>query len=108
HLLLADAGHYSVEEEHLAQAITDSAADPGPRAQALAKRAMLLGVGRVERISEAEDIAGEALAAARSAGPGAERRARGGAGRGAGGGAGRRAAGAGRAGLGAGAARPHD
>ena len=74
HLLLSEAGLYSVEEEHLAQAITDSAADPGLRAQALARRALLLAIDRVERIAEAGEMAGEALAAARSAGPDAERR----------------------------------
>jgi DNA-binding NarL/FixJ family response regulator len=75
HLLLGAGAHSSVEEEHLAQAITDSAADPGLRAQALARRAVLLVVNRVQRIAEAEQIAGQALAAARSAGPDAERRA---------------------------------
>jgi hypothetical protein len=75
HLLLAEGAHSSVHEEHLAQAIADSAADPGLRAQALAGRAALQAVDRVERIAEAEQVAGEALAAARSAGPGAERRA---------------------------------
>ena len=62
-------------EEHLARAIADSAADPGLRAQALAKRAVLLVVNRVQRIAEAEQMADQALAAARSAGPDAERRA---------------------------------
>ena len=75
HLLLSEVGLYSVEEEHLAQAITDSAADPGLHAQALARRALLLAIDRVERIAEAGEMAGEALAAARSAGPDAERRA---------------------------------
>jgi hypothetical protein len=75
HLLLGEGADFLAEEEHLAQAITDSAADPGLHAQALARRAALQVVNRVERIAEAEDMAGEALAAARSAGPGAERRA---------------------------------
>jgi DNA-binding NarL/FixJ family response regulator len=76
HLLLGEgAPQVSVEEEHLAQAIADSAADPGLRAQALARRAVLLTVHRVRRIAEAEQIAGQALQAARSAGPDAERRA---------------------------------
>jgi DNA-binding CsgD family transcriptional regulator len=75
HLLLGEGADFLAEEEHLAQAIADSAADPEPRAQALARRAALQAVNRVERIAEAEDIAGEALTAARSAGPGAERRA---------------------------------
>jgi hypothetical protein len=38
HLLLSEVGLYSVEEEHLARAITDSAADPGLHAQALSVR----------------------------------------------------------------------
>jgi DNA-binding NarL/FixJ family response regulator len=75
YLLLAEGAEASVEEEHLAQAVADSAADPGLRAQALARRAILLGVGRVRRIAEAEQIAGQALATASSAGPDAERRA---------------------------------
>ena len=76
HLLLGEgAPQVLVEEEHLAQAIADSAADPGLRGQALARRAMLLMVHRVRRIAEAEQIAGQALAAAGSAGPDAERRA---------------------------------
>jgi DNA-binding CsgD family transcriptional regulator len=62
-------------EEHLARAIADSAADPGLRGQALARRAMLQVTVRARRIAEAEQMAGQALAAARSAGPDAERRA---------------------------------
>jgi DNA-binding NarL/FixJ family response regulator len=75
HLLLSEGADFLAEQEHLTQAIADSAADPGLRAQALARRALLQAIDRVERIAEAEDIAGEALAVARSAGPGAERRA---------------------------------
>jgi hypothetical protein len=62
-------------EEHLARAIADSAADPGLRAQALARRAMLQVTVRARRIADAEQMAGQALAAARSAGPDAERKA---------------------------------
>src|SRR5262249_5827504 len=75
HLLLGELAELPVEEEHLALAIADSAADPGLRAQALAKRAELLVVSRVRRIVEAEELACESLAAARSTGPEAERRA---------------------------------
>jgi DNA-binding NarL/FixJ family response regulator len=75
HLLLAEGAEFSVEEEHLATAIAESAADPGVRARALARRAMLLTVSLVERIVEAERLAGEALVLARPAGPAAERRA---------------------------------
>jgi DNA-binding CsgD family transcriptional regulator len=76
HLLLGEGAHSTAgEEEHLARAVADSAADPGLRAQALARRAFLLVTCRVERIAEAEQIAGQALAAAGSAGPDAHRRA---------------------------------
>jgi DNA-binding CsgD family transcriptional regulator len=75
HLLLAQGTQTSAEEEHLARAITDSAADPGLRGQALARRALLQVTNRVERIAEAEQIAAQALAAASTAGPDAERRA---------------------------------
>ena len=76
HLLLAEGADSLAEvEEHLTRAIADSAADPGLRGQALARRAMLQVTCRAERIAEAEQMAGQALAAARSAGPDAERRA---------------------------------
>jgi len=75
HLLLAEGAPSSAEDAHLAQAIADSAADPGLHAQALAKQAMMLVVNRVQRIADAEQIAGEALAAAGTAGPDAKRRA---------------------------------
>jgi len=75
YLLLAEGADYRAEEKHLAQAIADSAADPGLRAQALAKRALILAVSRVERIGQAEQTAREALAAAESAGPDAQGRA---------------------------------
>ena len=75
HLLLGEGADLSAEEEHLAQAIADSAADPGLRAQALARQATLLAHGRIRRIAEAERMAREALATAGSAGPEAERRA---------------------------------
>jgi len=76
HLLLAEgAESLAGVEEHLARAVADSAADPGLRGQALSRRAMLQVTWRVERIAEAEQIAGQAVAAAASAGPDAERRA---------------------------------
>jgi len=75
HLLLAEAAQTSAEEEHLARAIAESAADPGVRAQALAKRSVRLVVHRVERCEDAEQMASEALASARPAGADAERRA---------------------------------
>ena len=42
HLVLGAGADILAEEKHLAQAIADSAADPGLRAQALARRAVLL------------------------------------------------------------------
>src|SRR5262249_20819053 len=57
HLLLAEGGDFLAEEEHLARAIADSGADPGLRAQALARRAMVLVTYRVARIAEAEQMA---------------------------------------------------
>jgi hypothetical protein len=74
-LLAEGADSLAGVEEHLARAIADSAAAPGLRGQALARRAMLQVICRVERIAEAEQMAGQALAAAASAGPDAERRA---------------------------------
>ena len=75
HLLLGEAADYPGEEEHVARAIADSAAAPGLRAQALARQAALLVFAHVARIAEAEQIAGQALAAAESAGPDAQCRA---------------------------------
>jgi DNA-binding NarL/FixJ family response regulator len=75
HLLLAEGADCLREEAHLARAIAESAADPGVRAQALARRAMVLAVNRVRAIAQAEQLAGESLGAAASAGPDAERRA---------------------------------
>jgi len=75
YLLLGEGADLRGEEEYLARAIADSAADRGLRGQALARRAMLQVMSRVERIAEAELMAGEALAAVSSAGPDAERRA---------------------------------
>jgi len=75
YLLLGQGADRPAEEEYLARAITDSATDPGLRGQALARRAMLQATSHVRRIAEAEQIAGQALAAAASAGPDAERRA---------------------------------
>jgi DNA-binding NarL/FixJ family response regulator len=75
HLLLSEGTDFLTEQEHLAQAITDGAADPGLHAQALARQALLLAVDRVERNAEAEEIAGQALATAPSASPDDQRRA---------------------------------
>jgi len=76
YLLLGEAADsLAGVEEHLARAVADSAAAPGLRGQALAMRALLQVTVRARRIAEAEQMAGEALAAAAPAGPDAERRA---------------------------------
>jgi DNA-binding NarL/FixJ family response regulator len=75
YLLLGEGEDVSAEEEHVARAVADSAADPGLHAQALARQAWLLATGRIRRLAEAEQIGREALATAESAGPDAERRA---------------------------------
>jgi DNA-binding NarL/FixJ family response regulator len=75
HLLLGEGADIQAEEEHLAQAIAESTADPELRAQALARRALMLALHRVRRITRAGQLADQALAAARSGGPDAERRA---------------------------------
>jgi DNA-binding CsgD family transcriptional regulator len=74
HLLLAEGARtFSAEEQHLARATAESAADPGLRAQALAMRAERLAVTQTQRIVEAEELARRALIAARPAGPEEER-----------------------------------
>jgi len=75
YLLLGEGADVSAEEEYLARAVADSAADPGLQAQALARRGVTLVAVRVRRIAEAEQMAGQAVAAASPAGPDAERRA---------------------------------
>src|SRR5262249_27585684 len=76
HLLLAESAPAVGEEgQHLARAIAESAADPGVHARALAVRAGKLAVTRVGRIVEAEEMAREAVASARSAGPDEQRQA---------------------------------
>src|SRR5262249_10904262 len=75
HLLLWEGADYLGEEPPRAQAIADSAADPGLRAQALARRALRQVMGHVRRIAGAEQVARQALAAASSAGPDTEREA---------------------------------
>jgi DNA-binding NarL/FixJ family response regulator len=75
HLLLGELAKISLEDEHVALALADGASDPGLRARALAKQVEILVVGHVRRIVEAEELACESLAAARSADPEAECRA---------------------------------
>jgi DNA-binding CsgD family transcriptional regulator len=75
YLLLGEGAELSAEEEYLARAAADSAAAPGLRAQALARRAALQVTTRVARIGQAAQMAGQALAAAPPAGSDAEREA---------------------------------
>jgi DNA-binding CsgD family transcriptional regulator len=75
HLLFGEVAETRIEEEHLARAIAESAADPGLRARALAKQGEVLAVVRVRRIAEAERLAREALSIAGAAGAEAECRA---------------------------------
>jgi DNA-binding NarL/FixJ family response regulator len=75
HLLLGEVADIAAEAEHLTLASADSATDPGLRAQALARRAINQVIQRVARITDAEQMAGEALATAGSAGPDDERQA---------------------------------
>jgi DNA-binding CsgD family transcriptional regulator len=74
YLLLAEAAPRLDQEEHLARAIAESAADPGLHAQALAVRVGNRVAMGVERIDEAERMAEEAVTSSRSAGPDEERR----------------------------------
>ena len=73
HLLLSEGAQLHEEEEHLARAVAESTADPGLRARALARQAISLAIGRVEELVEADRLACEAVATARSAGRDAER-----------------------------------
>jgi DNA-binding NarL/FixJ family response regulator len=75
HLLLGEGADYLAEAEHLTQASADSATDAGLHAQALARRATNLVIQRVARIIDAEQMAGEALVEAASAGADDERQA---------------------------------
>ena len=69
HLLLGEAVNNTAEhEDHLELALAESSNDPALRATALATKALILAVRRVERIAEAEALASEACGLARSTG----------------------------------------
>jgi DNA-binding CsgD family transcriptional regulator len=75
HLLLGEATSLPEHERHVEQALAESGDDPALRATALATKAILLALVRVERIGEAEALAAEAHQLARSSGSEAERHA---------------------------------
>jgi DNA-binding CsgD family transcriptional regulator/tetratricopeptide (TPR) repeat protein len=75
HLMLGEAAPLSGEEAQLELALAEAGEDPELRAAVLARKAVVLVVNRVERIDQAEEWAGLALSAARSAGADAELRA---------------------------------
>jgi DNA-binding CsgD family transcriptional regulator len=68
HLLLGEAADLSEHEDHLERALANCGDDPGLRATALATKARLLALVRVERIGEAEALAVEARRLARYSG----------------------------------------
>jgi DNA-binding CsgD family transcriptional regulator/thioredoxin-like negative regulator of GroEL len=74
HLLLGEAVDAATEATHLERALVAAGDDPGVRAFALARRAMLTAVHMIERIDQAEGWAREALSLARSAGGDVEAR----------------------------------
>jgi DNA-binding CsgD family transcriptional regulator len=76
HLLLGHASPLLAEERHLERAIAEGGEDREIRVRALAAKAELLAVARVERIAEAEQIATEAVALAAATTPELELRAR--------------------------------
>jgi DNA-binding CsgD family transcriptional regulator len=75
HLLLGEARDLSEHEAHLECALADSGKDPDLRATALATKARLLALVRVERIDEAEALAAQACRVARVADADVERHA---------------------------------
>ncbi|HEY7142937.1 MAG TPA: LuxR C-terminal-related transcriptional regulator [Streptosporangiaceae bacterium] len=76
HLVLGEAASLPEHEGHLERALAESGDDPALRATALATKAILLALVRVERIGEAETLAAEAHRLAGSAGAEVERHAR--------------------------------
>ncbi len=75
YLLLGEGAELAVEEEHIALAIEQANDDPDLRARALARRSLLLAVNRAHRLADAERMASDAVAIARSAAPDVLRRA---------------------------------
>jgi DNA-binding CsgD family transcriptional regulator len=64
HLMLGEAASVPDEEAHLDLARAEAGDDREFRIRALARKALLLAVGRVQRLPDAEDAAREALEAA--------------------------------------------
>ena len=73
HLLLGETGGVAEHEDHLEHALVQCGNDPALRSTALATKALLLAVVRVERIGEAEALAAQACQLARSGGAEVER-----------------------------------
>ena len=73
HLLLGETCGVAGHEDHLEQALIQCGNDPALRSTALATKALLVAVVRVERIGEAEALAAQACELARSGGAEVER-----------------------------------
>ena len=73
HLLLGEASSLAEHEDHLEHALIECRNDPALRSTALATKAQLLAVVRIERIGEAEALATQACQLARSGGEEEER-----------------------------------
>ncbi|HEV2362129.1 MAG TPA: AAA family ATPase [Acidimicrobiales bacterium] len=74
YLQLGDALDLRGDEAQVERALAEGGDNPEVRALALMRRAMLLAIGRIERLDEAEEVAEEALDAARLAGESIVRR----------------------------------
>jgi len=69
YLMLGECADVTGEARYVQQALAEAGDDAELRALALARKATILAVDRVEDISEAEDLAEQAMNAARLAGP---------------------------------------
>jgi DNA-binding CsgD family transcriptional regulator len=68
HVMLGESASAVAEEAHLDQALAEAGDDDGLRVHALARKAMVLAVSMVERLSQAEHAADEAARIARHGG----------------------------------------
>jgi hypothetical protein len=68
HVMLGESASSAVEEAHLERALAEAGDDAALRVHALARRAMMLAVNMVERLSQAERDADEAYRIARDGG----------------------------------------
>jgi DNA-binding CsgD family transcriptional regulator len=68
HVMLGESASAMDEEAHLDQALAEAGDDAGLRVQVLSRKAMVLAVSMVERLSQAERAAAEALRIARDGG----------------------------------------